>query len=95
MQPAWCHAVECLAGAALQGAPQRLATLRTVAPVPEVLICWRLYGVQSRLADLATGPGVPHTVDGIVLTKMDAIDDKVRAEKAAGFPCCHASTMQA
>lgn len=34
---------------------------------------------KSRLADLATGPGEPHTVDGIVLTKMDAIDDKVRA----------------
>ncbi len=34
---------------------------------------------KSRLADLATGPGEPHTVDGIVLTKMDAIDDKVCA----------------
>lgn len=35
--------------------------------------------LQSRLADLARGPGEPHTVDGIVLTKMDAIDDKVSA----------------
>ncbi len=36
---------------------------------------------KSRLADLAAGPGVPHTVDGIVLTKMDAIDDKARRRR--------------
>ncbi len=33
---------------------------------------------KSRLADLASGPGEPHTIDGIVLTKMDAIDEKAR-----------------
>ena len=37
---------------------------------------------KSRLADLASGPGEPHTIDGIVLTKMDAIDEKVRCDSA-------------
>ncbi|KAK9799811.1 hypothetical protein WJX73_001989 [Symbiochloris irregularis] len=32
----------------------------------------------QRLADLATGPN-PHTIDGILLTKFDTIDDKVGA----------------
>lgn len=32
---------------------------------------------NQRLADLAQSPE-PHTIDGIVLTKMDAIDEKVR-----------------
>lgn len=31
---------------------------------------------NQRLADLATSP-TPHTIDGIVLTKFDTIDDKV------------------
>lgn len=31
---------------------------------------------NQRLADLATTP-TPHTIDGIVLTKFDTIDDKV------------------
>ena len=31
---------------------------------------------NGRLADLAGRPD-PHTIDGIVLTKMDTIDDKV------------------
>ena len=32
---------------------------------------------NGRLADLARRPD-PHTIDGIVLTKMDTIDDKAR-----------------
>jgi hypothetical protein len=32
---------------------------------------------NGRLADLAGRPD-PHTIDGIVLTKMDTIDDKAR-----------------
>ena len=32
----------------------------------------------QRLADLATGPN-PHSIDGILLTKFDTIDDKVWA----------------
>ena len=32
---------------------------------------------NGRLADLAGRPN-PHTIDGIVLTKMDTIDDKAR-----------------
>lgn len=32
---------------------------------------------NQRLADLATNP-TPHMIDGIVLTKFDTIDDKVR-----------------
>lgn len=31
---------------------------------------------SQRLADLASGP-TPHTIDGILLTKFDTIDDKV------------------
>ena len=34
----------------------------------------------QRLADLATGPS-PHTIDGILLTKFDTIDDKVRSKR--------------
>ena len=32
---------------------------------------------NGRLADMACRPN-PHTIDGIVLTKMDTIDDKAR-----------------
>jgi signal recognition particle receptor subunit alpha len=34
---------------------------------------------NQRLADLAKGSATQHAIDGIVLTKMDAIDDRVRA----------------
>lgn len=34
---------------------------------------------NKRLADLAPRSSAPHTIDGIVLTKFDTIDDKVGA----------------
>ena len=45
----------------------------------------------QRLADLATGPN-PHSIDGILLTKFDTIDDKVRAPYMHGmqWPCRNA-----
>lgn len=35
---------------------------------------------NQRLSDLATDAASAHTIDGILLTKFDTIDDKVRAE---------------
>jgi signal recognition particle receptor subunit alpha len=39
---------------------------------------------NARLADLCPDPSQRHLIDGIVLTKFDTIDDKVRARLAPG-----------
>ena len=36
---------------------------------------------NQRLSDLATDAATAHTIDGILLTKFDTIDDKVRAKR--------------
>ena len=42
---------------------------------------------NQRLADLAQDAATAHTIDGILLTKFDTIDDKVRGPHRATERC--------
>jgi hypothetical protein len=48
---------------------------------------------NQRLADLAQDAASAHTIDGILLTKFDTIDDKAR--NLLGWCCCTCPRMHA